>query len=51
MRRGGAYSSDLIDQIVDVTGDLSALSEGVLEVGSKLADYASDFFLQGGNGW
>jgi len=33
-----------LGQIVEVTADLTLLSEGAFEVGSKLADYASDFF-------
>lgn len=46
---GGGFSTDLVEELVNV--DLTALGEGVLEVGSKLADYASDLFLQGSSDW
>jgi len=50
MRRPASnYTGDLMDELVNV--DLAAIGEGVLEVGSKLADYASDLFLQGGRDW
>lgn len=43
------YTGDLMDELVNV--DLAAIGEGVLEVGSKLADYASDLFMQSGRDW
>lgn len=33
----------ILGQIAEVTADLTLLGEGVVEVGSKLADYASEF--------
>jgi hypothetical protein len=43
-RRGNNVDEDsILGQIVEVTSDLALLGEGMVEVGSKLADYASDF--------
>lgn len=43
-RRNQQIDDDsILGQIAEVTADLTLLGEGVVEVGSKLADYASEF--------
>jgi len=46
------YDEDsILGQIVEVTEDLTLLGEGVVEVGSKIADYASEFLEELQDKW
>jgi ADP-ribosylation factor GTPase-activating protein 2/3 len=50
-KRRDIDDDSLLGQIVEVTADLTLIGEGVVEVGSKLADYASDFFEELQDKW
>lgn len=50
-KRRDIDDDSLLGQIVEVTADLTLIGEGVVEVGSKLADYASDFLEELQDKW